>query len=141
MAKQGAQADPATRNVEIVRGTYEALNRGDLDRLLSAFDTDIVILDEKTQVGARGCDQYRSWISSYLESWEYYREFPEELIPAGDRVVVHVRSEARGAGSGVPVVERHAEVHTLRDGRIVEVRIYPSFAEALKASGVEASAS
>jgi ketosteroid isomerase-like protein len=139
VSKQQAKADPRTRNVEVVRATFEALSRGDLDALMTNFDPEIEVIDEANQVGARGCEQYRSWMVHYLDAWEYYREFPERLIPAGDLVVVCVRSEGRGAGSGATVVESHGEIHTLRDGLILRIRIYPTFAEAVGASGVDVS--
>jgi ketosteroid isomerase-like protein len=137
MARQGAAADTETRNVAVVRATFDALSRGDLDGLMSSFDPEIHVIDEANQVGARGCEEYRRWMLHYLDAWEYYREFAEQLIPADDRVVVCVRSEARGAGSGVPVVESHGEIHTLRDGLIVRISIYPTFAAALEVSGVK----
>jgi ketosteroid isomerase-like protein len=136
MPRQGARADVASVNVEVVRATFDALSRGDLDALMTNFDPEIEVIDEANQVGARGCEQYRNWMLHYLEAWEYYRELPEQLIPADDRVVVCVRSEGRGAGSGATVVESHGEIYTLHDGLIVRVRIYPTFADAVRESGI-----
>jgi len=138
MAEQGVNADPGARNVEVVRSTYEALGHGDIDGLLAVCHPDVRVLDEENQVGATGREQYRRWITQYLESWESYREYPEEFVPTGDAVVVCVRSEGRGAGSGVQIVEHHGEIHTVRDGRIAKIMIYPTFSAAKKAAGVDA---
>ncbi|MEA2273642.1 MAG: SnoaL-like domain [Solirubrobacteraceae bacterium] len=140
MAEQRAKADPGTRNVEIVRATYEAANRGDVDAWLAPLDADVEVWDYMNGVIATDRGAYRRWIDHYLEAWEYYREIPEHIVPAGDRVVALVKSEARGAMSQAVIQECHGEVHTLAEGRIVKVMLYPTYGQALEAAGLDESA-
>lgn len=137
MRRQGASVDVGTRNVEIVRGTYDALNRRDLDRLIAMFDEDFELHDHGTGFIQRGHDQYRKWLTEYFESWENYRETPEQLIPVEDRVLACVKSQGRGKLSGADMVDQHGEIHTLQDGRIVRADVYPTYGLAVKAAGFD----
>jgi hypothetical protein len=63
---------------------------------------------------------------------------PEELIDAGDDVVIAVlqlSGRIRGSGEEVKMPETH--VWTMRDGKGVDCREYPTKAEALKALGLQ----
>ena len=51
--------------------------------------------------------------------------------PVGDQVLVVVRIEARGGGSGVPVAEELAVLWTFEGDRAVEARSFTSRDEAL----------
>ena len=61
---------------------------------------------------------------------------PEEFFEAGDRIVVFVRSPARGKGSGVDVVFRPAHVWTMRAGRAVGLEVFPERQKGLEAVGL-----
>lgn len=61
---------------------------------------------------------------------------PLEYIAHGDAVVVPHELRAWGR-SGVEVEARSVVVFTIRDGRIIEMRLYRQRAEALKAVGLE----
>jgi ketosteroid isomerase-like protein len=136
MPKLGAKADAGTRNVEIVRATYDALNRRDIDRLLAVFDEDFELHDHGTGFTQRA-EEFRAWIAEYFESWEHYRETPQQLTPVDDRVIARVRTRGLGRLSRADMEDEHGEVHTLRDGRITQIAVYPTYALALKAVGLE----
>lgn len=77
----------------------------------------------------------------YLEDWgaawaEWSIE-PEEIIDAGDSVVVLIRMNRRGRGSGVEVERRDAVVFRLGGGRVVRLDYYNDGEQALEAAGVE----
>jgi len=61
----------------------------------------------------------------------------EELIDAGDRVVVVLRLHGRVRGSTQEVEMSETHVLTMRDGKVTEIHEYQTKAEALKAVGLE----
>ena len=60
----------------------------------------------------------------------------EEIIDAGDQVVVVAHHKGRGQASGVEVDTRFYEVYTLRQGKVSRVDEYIERAEALEAVGL-----
>jgi ketosteroid isomerase-like protein len=60
----------------------------------------------------------------------------EEIIDAGDQVVVVAHHRGRGRQSGVKVDTRFYEVYTVRDGKVARVDEYSEWEEALEAAGL-----
>jgi ketosteroid isomerase-like protein len=60
----------------------------------------------------------------------------EELRDAGERVVVRWRGWGTWRASGLPIDWHEAHSYKLRDGKIVEVREYRTWQEALEAVGL-----
>jgi ketosteroid isomerase-like protein len=84
----------------------------------------------------RGHEQVRRFWHEWLAAWETL-EFDYELIDAGDRVVLLLDQRMRGRATGIEVpLRRYAHVATFRNGLIVNLKIYPSQAEALEAAGL-----
>lgn len=75
-------------------------------------------------------------VVDWLETWENHELHPEEFIESGEHVVVVTRLRGRGRQSGVEVEDRYFAVWTIRYGRAVTYREYPSKAEALEAVGL-----
>jgi ketosteroid isomerase-like protein len=61
---------------------------------------------------------------------------PEELLDAGERVVVVFRFRGRGRGSGVPIDERLAHVWTIRNEQAVRMEVYSGREEAVRMAGL-----
>jgi ketosteroid isomerase-like protein len=59
----------------------------------------------------------------------------EELIDAGDSVVMVLRQVGRGKGSEASVEMKMAWLYTVQDGRIVRVNMFADREEALAAAG------
>ena len=78
----------------------------------------------------------REWRRELREVWGEWRNEPERLIDCDERVVALVRSVGRGQESGVELIERWAQVWTVRDGKIVHLRHFRDTAEALEAVGL-----
>src|SRR3954464_6875864 len=125
-------------NVEIIRATYDAYNRGDLDAALKDAAAEFE-LDWTRAVGPqRGVyrlDQIREFLIDFLEAFESTRVEPDEFIEAGDQVVVPQTGYIRGR-DGIEVVARVALVWTIRDGAIVQICLYQEKRDALKAAGL-----
>ena len=128
-------------NVETVRRAYEAFSRGGLDALVVYFHPDAEY-DITAAIGPYAGMYYgraaiRSFLADYFESWEYVRMEPEDFIEVGeDRVVVPLRLNMRGTGSGVAVEAQTTNVWTVRDGKAVRVAVYNDKAQALEAAGM-----
>ena len=61
---------------------------------------------------------------------------PEEIIEAGDRVVVPLRLGGRARFTGIPIEFSLVHVATFRNGKALRVDVYADKAEALKAVGL-----
>ena len=130
-------------NVEIVRRVYEATAQRDRDAVLELYDPeaewDVSRDDPMRQMFGtdvyRGREGFRRFFRKWYEAWEDIRNEPEELIDAGDDVVVVVTDRARGRASGAEVARTHAAVWTVLDGKVVRVAWFPTRAEALEAAG------
>jgi len=72
----------------------------------------------------------------YWGTWDDYRLDAEEVIDCGSCLVVAVREQGRGRGSGIPVERRWAQVWTFQQGLIVRWELYPDRASALEAAGL-----
>ena len=60
----------------------------------------------------------------------------DELLPAGDRVVIVCRQYTAPKGSEVEIVEHVVQVFTIRDGMVVERKPFATREEALEAAGL-----
>jgi ketosteroid isomerase-like protein len=67
--------------------------------------------------------------------WEDWTIELGEFVDVGDDVVVFIRERGRSK-TGIDMDERHAEIYTLKDGRIVRRRGFSDPAQALAAVGL-----
>jgi len=123
-------------DVAIVKDAYEALNRGEAAEALAFLDEAAEWQEHSDLPEAgvyRGRAEIRSFLDSFLESWDEFHQETEELIGGDGQVLVLLRSRSRGRGSGVSVEARYAHLWTMRDGRGVRVDAYYDSDEALAA--------
>jgi ketosteroid isomerase-like protein len=86
-----------------------------------------------------GHDGFRRFVQEVDEVSEDFRIEPLEFIDAGrDKIVVSYLVRGRGKGSGVDVKLPSTSVYTLRDGKLIEARMYREHGEALEAAGLRA---
>ncbi len=83
-----------------------------------------------------GLEGVRSWNRDWLGAFGGFSAEVEEWIDAGDQVIAMVRWHGRGKLSGVPARMLRAHVWTVRDGKLLRLRIYDNRADALKAAGL-----
>ena len=128
-------------NVEVVRAAWEAWGRGDMDAVFDTYDSAIVW--DHSHAGPpelsgvyHGHDGVREFFRAWLAPFEGYYGHADELIDAGDAVLVSVRQGGRGKDSGIEVEMRVWQVYRLRGGLIVEIAPYETQAEALEAVGL-----
>ena len=132
-------------NVEIVRrGTdlYSAYLRDQsdevpLDELVAQFAPDAEIDFSRILpdlAPGQGPEAMKAWNKTIAGLFEDMRLTALRYEPIGDAVVVPVRIEGRGAGSGAPVDARFTYVFRLAGGKIVSATTFGSEAEALAAA-------
>src|SRR5262245_41942917 len=130
----------ASENLEIVRRFAECWQRGDWDAMAELADPAV---EHHGTVGGveqgrvtRGVSEIRRDYESVEETWDDHRVEIQELIDAGDQVVIFQREHQRGRTSGLEVVLDAAVLVDLRDGRIVRVQGFMERAAALEAAGL-----
>jgi ketosteroid isomerase-like protein len=125
-------------NAQLVQRGYGAFNRGDLDAVLElcAPDVEFVLLPDSPMVQSfHGHDGFRKMIAENGEMFDLYRNEPEDIIePGDDKIVVVIRSAARGRLSGIEVQGRLAHLWTLRDGKAIRFEAFGSREDALSAA-------
>jgi ketosteroid isomerase-like protein len=126
-------------NVEVVRRAIDALNRFDVEVLLTLMDPEIEMdwtrrLLDPTVVG--GHAGVRAFVAEISEIFSEVIIEEEEAIDDGDQVVIVGLWGFTGRGSEVPVTARAATVWTVRDRRVVHFAFFQTRAEALEAVGL-----
>lgn len=122
-------------NVERVRNSLAAYRRGDYAAASACLAPDVV-WEVGQELPAHGPAAVRDLWKRWDSEWEDLETVADEILDAGDSVVLAVRYRGRGRGSGVEVNDRLFEVHTFRDGECVRKVDFTERSEALKAAGL-----
>ena len=126
-------------NVEIVRLAYEAANRADFETADSYVHPEIEFhtYGHSPEAGVyRGKEAVRKYNEGLFGQFKSIRFEVEELVDAGDRVVVVTTQHAVPKGGQAEMNVHVVEVWTIRDGLLAERRSYSTRAEALEAAGL-----
>jgi uncharacterized protein len=122
----------SSSNVEIVRKALEAWARRDFEAALALADAQVVLHDPGRTGGTfRGHDQLKRFWEEWLEGWDEYTVEPREFVEEGDEVFVASDQTGRASLTGIEVTQDLFQVFKLRDGVLVELRIYADRAPAL----------
>jgi ketosteroid isomerase-like protein len=125
-------------NVEVIRAAIDAFNHRDWDSALKdAAPASEVDLSRAIgpMHGVYRLDQMRGFIDDLAENWESLRIEPDELIEAGENVVVPWTIHAAGR-DGIEVQARVTWTFTIREGAIERACMYQERQEALEAAGL-----
>jgi ketosteroid isomerase-like protein len=134
-------------NVEIIHRAYAllsdwpAVRRGDHDDAYLdyfAHDAELVLPPiypdtESAYVGLEGWKRWLQEIDDVFDDWGFEAE---QILDAGQQVVVLVRTSGTAKQSRAAVTISAAHVHTLRDARVVRVEVFLDRSEALEAAGL-----
>ena len=121
-------------HVAVARRIYDAIERSGepewslLDEAVEIYDHDAPDLDV-----FHGHDGWRRWWGDWASAWEQWHTRFEEIVDAGDRVVVIFRMTVR-AKNGPQVDRQDAMVFTVHDDKAVRVDYYNSRERALAAA-------
>jgi ketosteroid isomerase-like protein len=124
-------------NVEIVRREYIAFAARDWTALAEIWHPDIEYeaLDPATY---RGHDELRHGFMGWSDLFEEFRVEADEVVDAGDQVVVVERYGGRkmkGSDADMWLEQSVARLISFKDGKIWRVKEYSTLARALEAAG------
>ena len=131
----------AGENVAVVEAIVEAMNEGDLDRVIAQIDPDEFELDYSRSLSPdltgvhHGHRAIRRFLEELVEPWEEFELIADKFIEVGDHVILVSHTRNHGRGSGVEVVARGAALYEFRGGRLVAWRLFQGEEEALAAVG------
>lgn len=127
-------------NLEVIRLGFEALNSGDIDRILAfmhpEFEADVPPELSAEPDTYRGHEGIRRYFQSFQDAMDEIQFEPDRFWDAGQSVVVSARLKAKGKQTAIPVEQSFAQVWRIRDGKAVGVRTFASLDEALEAAGL-----
>jgi len=128
--------------IRLVRHSYAAANRRDFELLLTGLDPEIEFRPRGGLIAAdvdavsRGREGYVTVWQRTLDAFEDLRIEPEKCLDLGDKLLITVKFEAHGSGSGVPVSQRVFQFVELRRGLVSRVEDFANRDEALEAAGL-----
>ena len=125
-------------NVEIVGHHLEAFLSGDNETALSYNDPEVEFDATTRPEGQvyRGHEGVAEAMRVWVGAWEDWKFEVQEIIDAGDRVLLIARESGRGKGSGIEIDQPNFIVFTLRDGKIVRWQGFVHRDAALEATGL-----
>jgi ketosteroid isomerase-like protein len=128
-------------NAEVVRRVMTRFADEDIEAALEDIDPNAKLdwsnSDAPDSGVYTGHAAWRAFAKARDEALGERRFDPVELVaPTSDTVVLVGRIREQGRASGVEVEARGAAVWTLRDGKVIYLKIYQSGDEALKAVGL-----
>jgi ketosteroid isomerase-like protein len=129
-------------NVEAFKRAFDAINRRDVDGLLSEVDPEvewhgaILMAMGGRQTVHRGHEGVREWLRDLYETLsDFQAEYPE-IRDLGDRAVAIGRVRARGTASEAEIESPHGVVVEFKNGKAIRLRTYLDPKEALEAAGL-----
>jgi ketosteroid isomerase-like protein len=130
----------SSENVEIVRNGVEAWNRHDADLWLSYAAPDVEWMPAGPAAVERsvyrGRDEVGAAFNAVWQTWDVFEFEESEVRDLGDSVLWLGRVKMRGSASQVELDQEFA-IHTLvRDGKVVMIRAFLAWPEALDAAGL-----
>jgi ketosteroid isomerase-like protein len=125
-----AQAD-----IDVVRESHDAFRRRDLEAFLGYMDPEVEFRSHVLELeGAyHGHDGVRAWWNNVVAVFPDWSPRMEDARDIGDSVLVRVRAEGKGTGSGVPLERDIWQVVQVRGGRLKSWAFFRTEREALEA--------
>lgn len=110
--------------LDTIRASYAAADRGDVQGALEALHRDAVWCESAEFPDGdvfEGRTEIEKHLETFLEQWEVLHQRVESTLRRGDRVLVNIKMTGVGRGSGVEVGARYAHIWTMREGRAARV--------------------
>ena len=124
-------------DLETVRRAYDAFAGGDLETLTTFLAPDIEwrTTPEVPFMGNySGLDEFMRGMDEWTSAFDDVTTEIEEMIDAGENVIVHHRMRGRGRDSGVEVDLAIFQVVAVRDGQLVRMHDFGTRDDALEAA-------
>lgn len=133
----------SAENVALAIGVYEAMARGEIDRVFEMVDPEIEWETSPNLPDAgvyRGREEIRAFLVEQREVVWGGNDMAVEIeraLDCGDDVLLFLRVRGKGSHTGIPLDVRIANLVTIRDGKAVRVKVFPDRQEALEAVGLK----
>ena len=115
-------------NVEIVKCYVEMWSRGDVEGALAFTHPDVLIHEPPSlPYGGthRGVGAVRMMLQNIAEQWEVAGQVKIETLDGGENTVFNcIQFPARSRKTGKEILIDVIEKNTLRDGKVVENKVY-----------------
>jgi uncharacterized protein len=129
---------PLESETDLLRETYAALNRNDIEAAVKPFDRRIAWIEPVEYTGG-GTFHGRAAVKAHLArargNWAEGSCEPERFIVAGDKVIVFIYVRVRLKHETEWREGVHAEVYTFCNGKATEMRIFDDKKQALEWAG------
>ncbi len=128
----------SAERVELVKRGYEAWNSGDRSWVLEHMREDIewITPPEDPDPGVyRGYEGVEEYWAQWRAAVGQLKFEPEQVLDAGDHVVVTARRSGRGEHSGLAISDLVVQVFTFEGEKCIRVREYYDRDRALRAIG------
>ena len=128
-------------NVEIVRRLYEKWGNGDFRVGAVFYDSRVLFiplarLPDSGEALYIGPEEIREFMHGWLNAWVNLTVSAEDIIEAGDSVVVTARQRGVGKESGVPSELSYYDAWTFRGRAVVRREHFDKREDALEAVGL-----
>jgi ketosteroid isomerase-like protein len=126
-------------HVDVIRAVYERWAEGDFTAGFELYDPHVVLIQgpEFPEAGTYlGPQAITGYMRHFLSSWERITIAAEEIIEAGDSVVVKVLQRGSGTGSGAVTELPYFHVWTFRGDKVVRWENFRERARAMEAVGL-----
>jgi ketosteroid isomerase-like protein len=130
-------------NVKVFKRAIEAINRNDVEALLSELAPDVewhsalLIAVGGKQAMYRGHEGVREWLRDLYETLSEFQADYQEILDLGDRTVGIGVVRGRGTASEAAIESPHGTVVEFKDGKGIRIRTYLDPKEALEAAGLQ----
>ena len=123
------------QHLDTVRGIYDEWARGNFRAGVELFDSQVVFVEGVGPDGGVhvGVEEVKSFMRGFLGAWAEVTIEAQELIPAGDTVVVHVQQRATSTAVGLHADHQYFQLWTFRGDRVIRLDNVPDRDRALAA--------
>ena len=126
-------------NVELIRRAYEAWNEGGAEATKEFWTEDVELHDPPTLPDSRvvrGRDAVAGYLTDQVSVVGDMKVTPVDVRTRGATVALRMELTLHGAKSGVDVPGEMPQVIEIADGRILRIRLFFTWEEALEAAGL-----
>jgi ketosteroid isomerase-like protein len=127
-----------SENLRSVREGFDALREQGPEGLIPLISDDFVVTtppslasEPDTYVGPEGIRRY---FDSFYEAMDRVEFIPRSFEEIGDRILVDFTLRARGRTTGIEAEQHGFQLWRIRDGRAVELELFPTKEEARAAA-------
>ncbi len=130
----------ASSDIEVVRAVFAAFATRDVEGVLALMDEDVEFRPMTSEVVGRtepyrGHDGMRMYFADAARVWEELRLTPQEFREVGKIVLVTGRVSAHSPAR--TIVGSTGWIFRVRDGKVVQGRVFRSASDAIRAAAEE----